>query len=103
MVFKSSILLGAEAENVAQQLLRDGKLSNWQRLGTEHANSARILIIVAGGDEDYNQALNAVIAIAAAARVAWRHEEYLTYGDPNENRWEPQLAIPPRYVKLTQA
>jgi len=96
MVFKSSILLGAGAEDVTQQLLRDGRIGNWQRLAPAHVNTTRILIIVAGEEQDYNNALNAVIAVAAAARVAWQHEVYTTYGNPNDNTWEPPLAIPPR-------
>jgi hypothetical protein len=100
MVFKSSILLGANAEAVTQQLLANDQISNWQRLAPEHVNTTRILIIVEGNDQDYNNALNAVIAVAAEARVAWRHEDYLTYGNPNTNVWMPALAIPPNYVKL---
>jgi hypothetical protein len=100
MVFKSSILLGANAEPVTQQLLNNGQISNWQRLAPTQVNTTRILIIVDGGDQDYNNALNVVVAAAADARVAWRHEDYLTYGNPNNNVWMPPLAIPPNYVKL---
>jgi hypothetical protein len=99
MVFKSSILLGADAEAVTQQLLNKNQISNWQRLAPNHIDTTRVMIIVAGNDQDYNNALNVVIAAAADARVAWRNEDYLTYGDPNNNVWMPPLAIPPNYVK----
>jgi hypothetical protein len=100
MVFKSSILLGANAEALAQQLLNNNQISNWQRLAPAIPNTTRILIIVSGDDRDYNNALNAVIAGASDVRVAWRHEDYLTYGNPNDNVWMPPLAIPPDFVKV---
>lgn len=99
MVFKSSILLGANAETITQQLLNNNQISNWQRLAPTIPNTTRILIIVEGNDQDYNNALNVVIAAAADMRVAWRNEDYLTYGNPNTNVWMPLLAIPPVYVK----
>jgi hypothetical protein len=99
MVFKSSILLGANAEEITKKLLANQQISNWQRLAPEHPNTTRILIIVEGNDQDYNNALNVVIAAAADVRVAWPHEDYLTYGNPNTNVWMPLLAIPPAYVK----
>jgi hypothetical protein len=99
MAIKTSILLGAEAENLSQQLLQNGLISNWQKLAPMIVNTARILLIVSGGDQDYNDALNAVIAAAANMRVAWRHEDYTTYGDPNYNTWIPPLTIDPNYVQ----
>ncbi|HUN56689.1 MAG TPA: hypothetical protein VMU41_01120 [Candidatus Binataceae bacterium] len=92
MVSKSSILLGANAEEVTQQLLINKQITNWQRLAPNHVNTTRIIIVVDGNDQDYNDALNGVIAAAADVRVAWRHEDYLTYGDPNNNVWMPPLA-----------
>ena len=100
MVFKTSILLGADVENCAQDLLDKKRISNWQKLAPTHANTAPILIIVAGGDQDYNKALDEVIHEAAGKRVAWRHEDYLQYGDPNNQTWMPPLAIPPNYVNV---
>jgi hypothetical protein len=98
MVSKSSILLGASAEAVTRQLLANQHISNWQRLAPTIPNATRILIIADGDDQAYNDALNVVIATAADARVAWRNEDYLTYGNPNNNVWMPLLAIPPSYV-----
>jgi hypothetical protein len=100
MVFKSSILIGADVEVCAQDLLNNKLISNWQKLAPSMVNAARILIIVAGGDQDYNKALDAVINLAAAKKVAWRHEDYLTYGDPTTKTWLPPLAIPPNFVKV---
>ena len=91
MVSKSSILMGANAEEITQKLLANQQITNWQRLAPTHVNTTRILIIVAGNDQDYSNALNGVIAAAADARVAWRHEDYLTYGNPNTNVWLPPL------------
>ena len=93
MVIKSSILIGAQAEALTQQLLGENLISNWQRLAPMIADTTRILIIVNGGDQDYNAALNTVIAAAASVRVAWRHEDYTTYGDPNYNTWMPPLSV----------
>lgn len=98
MVAKSSILIGAGAENLAQEFLDNNLISNWQKLAPAHVNTARILIIVAGEDDVYDSALSTVIAGAELGSVLWRHEDYLTYGNPNDNTWMPLLAIPPRYV-----
>jgi len=98
LVAKSSILTGAVAESLAQELLDNNLISNWQKLAPAHVNTARILIIVAGGDDDYDSALSTVVAGAELGNVLWRHEDYLTYGNPNGNTWMPLLAIPPRYV-----
>jgi hypothetical protein len=100
MVFKSSILLGANVEDCAKDLLDKKRISNWQKLAPTHVNTARILIIVAGGDQDYNKALDEVINEAAAKRVALRHEDYLHYGDPANQTWIPSLGIPPNFVKV---
>jgi hypothetical protein len=98
LVAKSSILTGTGAENLAQEFLDNNLISNWQKLAPAHVNTARILIIVAGGDDDYDNALSAVIAGAELGNVLWQHEDYLTYGNPNDNTWMPLLASPPRYV-----
>jgi hypothetical protein len=99
MVVKSSILVGAEAETLSQQLLNEHLISNWQKLAPMMVNTTRILLIVNGGDQDYNDALNAVIAAAANLRVAWQHDDYTTYGDPNYNTWMPPLSADPNYVQ----
>ncbi|MGA2410192.1 MAG: hypothetical protein ABSG46_07365 [Candidatus Binataceae bacterium] len=91
MVFKSSILLGANAESCSAQLLTDKLITNWQKLAPEHVNTTRILITVEGSEQDYNNALDAVIAAAAQQQVAWRHENYLVYGNPNLKTWIPPM------------
>jgi hypothetical protein len=100
MVAKSSILLGAEAENLAQEFISNQYISNWQRLAPAHANAVRILIIVAGNQKDYDNAMRTVMGGAGVAYppVIWRDEDYLTYGNPNDNEWMPELTIPPLYV-----
>ena len=98
MVSKTSILLGANPDDYARNLLANKLISNWQSFGPVHAEATRILIIVEGDDQDYNNALDAVIAATANAHIAWRHEDFLTYGDPGINTWTPALAIPPNYV-----
>jgi hypothetical protein len=103
MVSKTSIMLGANAEEITQQLLANQLISNWQRLAPTIPNTTRILIIADGDDQAYSDALNVVIAAAVEARVAWRNEDYLTYGNPDNNVWMPPLAIPPVYVKASLA
>jgi hypothetical protein len=100
VVSRTSILLGAQAEGLSQQLLDNHLISNWQRLAPTMVNTTRILIIVNGLEPDYIDALNAVKAAAENVHVAWRNEDFLTYGDPNNSTWIPPLAIPPNYVVL---
>jgi hypothetical protein len=98
MVFKTSILVGKNVEDFTQDLLNRKLISNWQKLSPTIPNTSRILIVVAGEDQDYNNALDTVINEAAAKNVAWRHEQYTTFGDPGKQTWIPPLAIPPNFV-----
>jgi hypothetical protein len=87
MVSKTSILVGANAESCSKALLAKKLIANCQNLAPSHANTTRILIAVAGSEADYESALDAVIDAAASEQVAWRHESYLKYGNPNETGW----------------
>jgi hypothetical protein len=93
VVSRTSILLGAESdiEGLVPQLLSGQLVSNWQKLYPTLPNTARILIVVPGVEQDYQKALAAVISAAAKVKVAWRHEDFATYGDPSKQIWIPPL------------
>jgi hypothetical protein len=87
VVSKTSILIGDNVELCAQELVENDFIRNWQRLAPEHADTARILIVAFGGELAYENALDEVIAFASRHGAVWRHEDYLTYGDPREKEW----------------
>ena len=93
VVSRTSILLGptADLESLVPQLQSDQLVANWQKLYPPQPDIARIVIVVEGVEQDYQKALAAVIAAAAQVRVAWRHDDFLTYGDPNKQTWIPPL------------
>jgi hypothetical protein len=100
IVSRTSILLGANVETLVPQLLENKLLSNWQNLAPTIVNTARILIIVQGIEDDYTAALAALTVAAAKLGLTWRHDDFLTYGDPTINTWMPPLsADDPNLVK----
>ena len=91
MVFRTSILMGANVEACVNGLLTEKLIPNWQRLESEHPNKARILIVAQFDEHDYERLLDKVIAYAAQRQVAWQHEDFTTYGDPRMREWIPPL------------
>lgn len=94
VVSRTSILLGAEPdlEGLIAQLLADHLITNWQKLYPTQPNTARILIVAQGMQQDYEKSMAEVIAAGAKLNVAWRHEDYTTYGDPKIQTWIPPLS-----------
>jgi hypothetical protein len=93
VVSRTSILLGTtpDIESLVPRLQSDRLVANWQKLYPAQPNTARILIVVEGVEQDYQKALAAVIAAAAQVQIAWRHDDFLTYGNPNNQTWIPPL------------
>jgi hypothetical protein len=91
MVSKTSILIGKDVEFSAQALLRDGLIENWQLLAPDHLDTVRVLVVAFGDDDAYEEALAKVIAFATDHGTLWRHEDYLTYGDPRDKSWIPPI------------
>jgi hypothetical protein len=92
MVSRTSILIGENAEACARDLLTNHLIANWQRLAPGHVDAARILIVAFGDDEAYESSLDQVIEFATARRTIWRHDDYLTYGDPRGESWIPPMS-----------
>jgi len=92
MVSKTSILIGQNFKTCAQDLLKKSQITNWQELITAgQVQTARILVTVLGDEGAYKDAIDDIKAFAAEMKVTWRHENYLTYGDPTLETWIPPL------------
>jgi hypothetical protein len=90
MVQKTSILVGENPVACAEDLLSKSLIKSYQDLSTNHPNTARILVVVRGNENDYEKTIDQIVDLAAQRKIAWRHENYATYGDPALQQWTPQ-------------